>query len=325
MSTVLITGASGGIGYELAKLFARDHHNLVLVARRLAEKLSWSPPTPGARRHRQNHRPRFALPSPKFLFSPGDETLPSTSSSTTPASEPSSEFGPCPRRNPSPYPSRNITALWPPDDLVACPPWSAPRWPHHNVESTAAFRPGPLIGSLLRHQGVRAIRFQALADESRSDVTVTCFCPGATQRVPIHQTSRARRITHIFQRFGAVRPPPTRIASSTAPRPHARRTVTISGAHDWAITHSVRFAPRSLVTTISRSGLRKSFVETLLATSMPRPTRTSESYDAAGRAVASYVSTNESGFTIHPPFYKSLLSLCKSLLRRPPLFLSARV
>ena len=33
-STALITGASGGIGYELAKLFAKDHHNLVLVARR---------------------------------------------------------------------------------------------------------------------------------------------------------------------------------------------------------------------------------------------------------------------------------------------------
>ena len=32
-STALITGGSGGIGYELARLFAKDHHNLVLVAR----------------------------------------------------------------------------------------------------------------------------------------------------------------------------------------------------------------------------------------------------------------------------------------------------
>src|SRR5580658_4734822 len=39
MSTALITGASGGIGYELAKLFARDHHNLVLIARS-ADKLA---------------------------------------------------------------------------------------------------------------------------------------------------------------------------------------------------------------------------------------------------------------------------------------------
>lgn len=39
MSFALITGASSGIGYELATLFAREKHNIVLVARR-EEKLN---------------------------------------------------------------------------------------------------------------------------------------------------------------------------------------------------------------------------------------------------------------------------------------------
>ncbi|AMD95239.1 SDR family NAD(P)-dependent oxidoreductase [Leptotrichia sp. oral taxon 847] len=38
METVLITGASSGIGYELAKIYAKNNYNLVLVARRI-EKL----------------------------------------------------------------------------------------------------------------------------------------------------------------------------------------------------------------------------------------------------------------------------------------------
>jgi short-subunit dehydrogenase len=44
----LITGASSGIGLELAKLFARDGHDVVLVARS-ADKLKQLAGSSGAR------------------------------------------------------------------------------------------------------------------------------------------------------------------------------------------------------------------------------------------------------------------------------------
>ena len=40
MAYSLITGASGGIGYELTRLFAKDRHNLILISRNEKKLLS---------------------------------------------------------------------------------------------------------------------------------------------------------------------------------------------------------------------------------------------------------------------------------------------
>ena len=66
----LITGASGGIGYELAKLFARDHYNLVLVARSSDRLESSGYRTPrAARHHRENDGARLTAAWGCYIFS----------------------------------------------------------------------------------------------------------------------------------------------------------------------------------------------------------------------------------------------------------------
>src|SRR5579863_1442931 len=69
MSTVLITGASGGIGYELARLFARDRHNLVLVARSVDKLAQVSAELQKGRVTVKTIALDLAQPlAPKFLF-----------------------------------------------------------------------------------------------------------------------------------------------------------------------------------------------------------------------------------------------------------------
>jgi short-subunit dehydrogenase len=250
-TTVLITGASGGIGYELAKLFARDHHDLVLVARS-AEKLSQ------VAAELQAHGVTvktivldLALPvAPKFLFDQLQrENIAIDILINNAGYGAFGEFAAMPEEEILGQIHLNITALTHLTRLLL-----PAMLQHHagrimNVASTAAFQPGPLMAVYYATKAYVLSFSEALANEVRkSGVTVTCFCPGATH------TGFAERAgtqdSRIFKQFGAMSA--DKVALDGYRALMRGRTVAISGAHNWAVAQSVRLAPRSLVTAISR-------------------------------------------------------------------------
>jgi len=251
MSTVLITGASGGIGYELAKLFARDHHNLILVARS-GEKLEQAATdlkALGISAH--TYALDLAAPTaPKFLF----DQLQSAGMSVDILINNAGfgafgEFAHMPEEQILGQIQLNITALTELTRLFLPQMLSRRSGRIMNVASTAGFQAGPLMAVYYATKAYVISFTEAVAYEVRnSGVTVTCFCPGATH------TGFAKRAgndkTRLFKRLGAMNA--EKVALDGYRAVMEGRTLAISGAHNWLVAQSTRFAPRKLVTAISR-------------------------------------------------------------------------
>jgi uncharacterized protein len=249
--TTLITGASGGIGYELAKLFARDHHNLVLVARS-ADKLAQ------VAAELQTHGvtvKTIALdlaepPAPKFLFDQLQrEGIAIDVLINNAGFGAFGDFAQMPEDEILGQIDLNITALTRLTRLFLPPMVQRRSGRIMNVASTAAFQAGPLMAVYYATKAYVLSFSEAIANELRgSGVTVTCFCPGATH------TGFARRAgtekSRLFKQLGAMNA--DKVALDGYRALMEGRTLTISGAHNWAVAQSTRFAPRKLVTAISR-------------------------------------------------------------------------
>ncbi len=251
MSFVLITGASGGIGYELAKLFARDHHNLVLVARsadRLAEvsdelrKFGVTVKTfavdlgqPSAARFLFGQLQREGVMVDILVNNAGFGAYGNFAEMSE-----SEILGQI---------SLNITALTELTRLLL-PPMIARRGGRiMNVASTAGFQPGPLMAVYYATKAYVISFSEAIANEVRhSGVTVTCFCPGATE------TGFAKRAgndkTRVFKKFRAM--DAGKVAVDGYRAVMEGRTLAISGMQNWLVAQSTRFAPRKIVTAMSR-------------------------------------------------------------------------
>jgi|SRR5579859_1650306 len=248
---VLITGASGGIGYELAKLFARDRHTLVLVARS-GDKLAQ------AATELQAHgvtAKTVALdlaqpPAPKFLFDQLQrEEMAIDILINNAGFGAFGNFAEMSEDQVLGQISLNIVALTQLTRLFLPPMLVRRRGRIMNVASTAGFQPGPLMAVYYATKAYVLSFTEAIANEVRNTgVTATCFCPGPTH------TGFGKRAgndqSRIFKRFGAMNA--DKVALDGYRAVMEGRTLAISGIQNWAVAQSTRLAPRKMVTAISR-------------------------------------------------------------------------
>lgn len=251
MSTVLITGASGGIGYEIAKLFARDHHTLVLVARS-ADKLAQ------VASELQAHGvtvKTFALdlaepPAPKFLFDQLQrEGITVDILINNAGFGAFGEFAHMPEAQILGQINLNVTALTQLTKLFLPPMLARRSGRIMNVASTAGFQPGPLMAVYYATKAYVISFSEAIANElHHSGVTVTCFCPGATH------TGFAKRAgndkSRLFQQLGAMSA--QKVALDGYRAVMEGRTLAISGLQNWLAAQGTRLGPRKMITAISR-------------------------------------------------------------------------
>jgi len=249
--TALITGASFGIGLELARIFGREGYNLVLVARS-ADKL------------RQLASELEKAHGTRSLILATDLTEPGSSAyvldQTTRADIPidvlvnnagfgqygwfaESDLEECLRQI-----QLNVTTLTHLTRLYLPAMIERKSGRILNVASTAAFQPGPLMAVYYATKAYVLHFSEAIANElQETGVTVTCLCPGPTAT---EFQERARISAIRLTKFGAM--DARTVAEDGYRGLMAGKPVVISGFKNWLVAQSVRFSPRRLVTAIAR-------------------------------------------------------------------------
>ena len=251
VQTALITGASGGIGLDIAKLLAADGHNLILVARS-AEILGGI-----ASELKAKHKiDAIAVPidladpaAPEELFQLlqergiGVDILVNNAGFGTHGlfaeSDPAAELQML---------QVNIVALAHLTRLFL-PYMIANRSGRiMNVASTAAFQPGPFMAGYYASKAFVLSFSEAIASELQgSGVTVTALCPGPTDTG--------------FQKRAGVEATPLFKSNTMTSEAVARmgyramlkgKRVIVTGKKNKLLAFAARLAPRSLVTSIAR-------------------------------------------------------------------------
>jgi len=183
--TALITGASGGIGYEFAKLLAQDGYNLVLIAR--SEDKFYE--------IKQEFREKFSV---KVMVIPVDLTIPQVSGEIFHELEKKDikvdvlinnagfghfgEFQGSDLGKDAQMIQLNIVVLTHLTKLFLKGMIERGGGKILNVASVAAFLPGPLMSVYYATKAYVLSFSEAVSNETKgTGVTVTALCPGPTE------------------------------------------------------------------------------------------------------------------------------------------------
>ena len=250
--TALVTGASSGIGEELARCLAADSWDLVLVARSEAKLESLA----------GELEMKHGTASIVFAEDLNDRAAPARIAAALTARGVAVEalvnnagFGTVGAFVESDLDNQlemievNVAALTRLTRLFLPAMVERRRGYVMNVASTAAFQPGPLMAVYYASKAYVLFFSEALADELRSTgVKVTALCPGATASgfAAVAGSEKSRL-------FKAKQPMSSAEVARYGYRAmlHGRR-VAIPGAMNKLLAQSVRISPRRLVTVITR-------------------------------------------------------------------------
>ncbi len=183
--TALITGASGGIGYELAKVFAANNHDLILVARS-TDKLQRIRDELNQNQDLQVHVMSSDLSqaaSSLVLFEQVQQEGLTVDVLVNNAGF--GDYGPfadCDWAKQNALLQLNMVALTHLTRLFLPPMLARGYGKILNVASTAAFQPGPFMATYYASKSYVMSFTEALAHEVKgTGVTATVLCPGPTR------------------------------------------------------------------------------------------------------------------------------------------------
>jgi uncharacterized protein len=251
MSIALITGASSGIGLDLAHLFAQNGHDVILVARS-ADKLREL-----ARELEAQHRiAAHVIPTdlakpeaPRELFEATRHLTVDILVNNAGYGQ-SGKFAENDLRTELDMIQVNVTALTHLTKLFLRPMVERGRGRILNVASTAAFQPGPLMAVYYATKAYVLSFSEAIAEELRgSGVSVTALCPGPTatgfQKTAELGTEALLRI---------MKPVSSMEVARAGYRALMRGTrVVIPGVKNKIGVQSLRVTPRRIATRVVRA------------------------------------------------------------------------